>query len=88
MRGRCSPPAPERVVDEASAGQGARRVKGRVTAQLPSGLYQVDVEGTRITAHLGNGLDRNFVRVLIGDHVEVELTPRDFTRGRIVRKTR
>ena len=88
MRGRCSRPAPERVVDEASAGQGARRVEGRVTAQLPSGLYQVDVEGTRVTAHLGSGLDRNFVRVLIGDHVEVELTPRDLTRGRIVRKTR
>ena len=88
MRGRCSRPAPERVVDEASAGQGARRVEGRVTAQLPSGLYQVDVEGTRITAHLGSGLDRNFVRVLIGDQVEVELTPRDLTRGRIVRKTR
>jgi translation initiation factor IF-1 len=75
-------------VDEASAGQGARRVEGRVTAQLPSGLYQVDVEGTRVTAHLGSGLDRNFVRVLIGDQVEVELTPRDLTRGRIVRKTR
>jgi translation initiation factor IF-1 len=75
-------------VDEASAGQGARRVEGRVTAQLPSGLYQIDVEGTRVTAHLGSGLDRNFVRVLIGDQVEVELTPRDLTRGRIVRKTR
>ena len=68
--------------------QGKRRVEGRVTAQLPSGLYQVDVEGTRITAHLGSGSDRNFMRVLIGDQVEVELTPRDLTRGRIVRKTR
>ena len=55
---------------------------------MPSGLYQVDVEGTRVTAHLGSGHDRNFVRVLIGDQVEVELTPRDLTRGRIVRKTR
>ena len=89
MRGRCFRPAPERVVDDASAGdQGARRVEGRVTAQLPSGLYQVDVDGTRVTAHLGSGLDRNFVRVLVGDQVEVELTPRDLTRGRIVRKTR
>jgi translation initiation factor IF-1 len=68
--------------------QGKQRVEGRVTAQLPSGLYQVDVEGTRVTAHLGSGLDRNFVRVLIGDQVEVELTPRDLTRGRIVRKMR
>jgi len=31
---------------------------------------------------------KGVVRVLIGDHVEVELTPRDLTRGRIVRKTR
>jgi translation initiation factor IF-1 len=75
-------------VNDEDAGHGARRVEGRVTAQLPSGLYQVDVEGTRVTAHLGSGLDRNFVRVLIGDQVEVELTPRDLTRGRIVRKTR
>ena len=68
--------------------QGKRRVEGRVTAQLPSGLYQVDVEGARVTAHIGSGHDRNFVRVLIGDLVEVELTPRDLTRGRIVRKMR
>jgi translation initiation factor IF-1 len=61
-------------------------VEGRVAAQLPGGLYQVDVEGARITAHIGGGMDRNFVRVLIGDRVVVELTPRDLTRGRIVRK--
>ena len=67
-------------------GAGERRVEGRVMAQLPSGLYQVDVDGTRITAHLGTGRDRNFVRVLVGDRVVVELTPRDLTRGRIVRK--
>ena len=75
-------------MDDDSSGQGPRRVEGLVTAQLPSGLYQVDVEGTRVTAHLGSGSDRNFVRVLIGDRVEVELAPRDLTRGRIVRKTR
>ena len=63
-----------------------RRVEGLVTEQLPSGLYRVDVDGARITAHIGGGLDRNFVRVLIGDRVVVELTPRDLTRGRIVKK--
>ena len=75
-------------MDDDSSGQGPRRVEGLVTAQLPSGLYQVDVEGTRVTAHLGSGSDRNCVRVLIGDRVDVELAPRDLTRGRIVRKTR
>ena len=64
-----------------------RSITGVVAAQLPSGLYQVDVEGTRkITAHIGGGIERNFVRLLVGDRVEVELTPRDLTRGRIVRK--
>ena len=60
---------------------------GVVTAQLPSGLYQVELEGARtITAHLGGGIERNFVRILVGDRVDVELAPRDPTRGRIVRK--
>jgi len=49
-------------------------------------LYHVDVDGTRITAHVGGSQERNFVRLLIGDRVVVELTPRDGTRGRIVRK--
>ena len=60
---------------------------GVVLAQLPSGLYQVEIEGPhRITAHVGGGLGRNFVRLLVGDRVMVELTERDVTRGRVVRK--
>ena len=62
-------------------------VEGVVVAQWPSGLYQVEIDGTlRITAHLGSGEGRNFVRLLVGDRVIVELTPRDRTRGRIVKK--
>jgi translation initiation factor IF-1 len=62
-------------------------VSGIVREQLPSGLYQVEVEGAhRVTAHIAGGTERNFVRVLVGDRVELELTPRDLTRGRIVRK--
>jgi translation initiation factor IF-1 len=55
--------------------------------QLPSGLYAVEVDGTRrITAHVGGGIERNFLRLLIGDRVAVELAARDLTRGRIVRR--
>ena len=55
--------------------------------QLPRGLYTVEVDGSRrITAHVGGGIERNFVRLLIGDRVAVELAARDLTRGRIVRK--
>ena len=64
-----------------------RQVTGVVMAQLPSGLYQVELEGARrITAHAGGTLERNFVRLVVGDRVTVELMPRDLTRGRIVRK--
>ena len=62
-------------------------VDGVVRAKLPSGLYEVEIEGRhRITAHIGGGLERNFVRVLVGDRVIVELAARDLGRGRIVRK--
>jgi translation initiation factor IF-1 len=64
----------------------SRTVEGIVRAQLPSGLYEVDVDAHRITAHIGGGRERNFVRLLVGDRVVVELTSRDLNRGRIVRK--
>jgi translation initiation factor IF-1 len=68
-------------------GGGARMVPGVVIAQLPSGLYEVELEGTyRITAHAAGGPERNFIRLLVGDRVLVELAPRDRTRGRIVKK--
>jgi translation initiation factor IF-1 len=63
----------------------ASQVEGVVVAQLPKGLYQVDVEGARVTAHGTSGWDRNFVRLLVGDRVVVELMPRDLTRGRIIK---
>jgi translation initiation factor IF-1 len=62
-------------------------VQGTVRAQLPSGLYDVEIEGPRrVTAHAGGGMERNFIRLLVGDRVLVELTARDLTRGRILRK--
>jgi translation initiation factor IF-1 len=64
-----------------------REVEGVVDAQLPSGLYRVAVDGSRsIMAHVGGGVERNFIRLLVGDRVVVELMARDLTRGRIVRK--
>jgi translation initiation factor IF-1 len=64
-----------------------RTIEGVVREQLPSGLYRVEIDGPqRITAHVGGGMEKNFVRLLVGDRVVVELTPRDLTRGRVVRK--
>jgi translation initiation factor IF-1 len=55
--------------------------------QLPSGLYRVKLsEGSTVVAHLAGRLDRNFIRLLVGDRVRIELSPVDTGRGRIVEK--
>jgi translation initiation factor IF-1 len=63
-----------------------RAVEGIVRETLPYGQYRVEIDGPRqITAHAPSG-PKNFIRVLIGDRVRLELSPRDVTRGRIVEK--
>ena len=60
-------------------------VEGTVTEQLPHGLYRVVIDRQRqVTAHAPGGAGRNFIRVLVGDRVRLQLSPRDLTRGRIV----
>jgi translation initiation factor IF-1 len=57
---------------------------GIVREQLPSALYRVEIDGRHVvTAHIADRLRRNFIRLLVGDRVRVELTPGDRTRGRI-----
>lgn len=64
---------------------GAGWIEGTVIEALPHGLYRVMVERQRqVTVHAAGGSDRNFIRVLVGDRVRVELSLRDVTRGRIV----
>jgi translation initiation factor IF-1 len=60
---------------------------GTVVEQLPSALYRIRLdEGTPVVAHVADRFDRNFVRILIGDRVRVELSPLDTGRGRIVER--
>ena len=66
---------------------GARAVTGIVTETLPSAMYRVRLEGGGlVTAHIADRMDRNFVRILVGDRVRIELSPTDVGRGRIVQK--
>jgi translation initiation factor IF-1 len=67
--------------------EGAGAVIGTVTELLPSGLYRVVIERQRqVTAHAPGGPGKNFIRVIVGDRVRLELSPRDHGRGRIVEK--
>jgi translation initiation factor IF-1 len=64
-----------------------REVIGTVIEQLPSALYRVRLDdGPLVTAHIAGRTDRNFVRVLVGDRVRLELSPVDRGRGRIVER--
>ena len=61
--------------------------QGIVTELLPNALYRVKLDGDRqILAHVPGGLRRNFVRIVQGDRVLVELARNDLGRGRITRK--
>jgi translation initiation factor IF-1 len=60
---------------------------GRVVALLPSGLYRIEIDDGRVVvAHAVGSPERNFVRLIVGDRVAVELAPNDRGRGRIVRR--
>jgi translation initiation factor IF-1 len=66
---------------------GGRLVAAEVLEERPSAIYVVLLEEQqRVLAHIVGAVKRNFVRLVPGDRVEVELAPQDPTRGRITRK--
>ena len=59
-------------------------VEGVVVESLPNTTFQVDIgNGHTILAHISGKLRMNFIRMLHGDKVTVEMSPYDLTRGRI-----
>ena len=59
-------------------------VEGVVVESLPNTTFQVDIgNGHMILAHISGKLRVNFIRILPGDKVTVEMSPYDLTRGRI-----
>jgi translation initiation factor IF-1 len=62
----------------------AIEVEGAVLEPLPNTMFAVELEnGHRVLAHISGKLRMNFIRILPGDRVRVELSPYDLTRGRI-----
>jgi translation initiation factor IF-1 len=59
-------------------------VEGTVVEALPNAMFQVKLEnGHVVMAHISGKIRMNFIRILPGDRVLVELTPYDLKRGRI-----
>lgn len=62
----------------------AIEVEGRVSEALPNAVFRVELEnGHEVLAHVSGKIRLNFIKVLPGDRVRVELSPYDLTRGRI-----
>lgn len=59
-------------------------LEGTIQESLPNAMFRVELEnGVLILAHISGKIRKNFIRILPGDRVKVELTPYDLTRGRI-----
>ncbi|MCG0277396.1 MAG: translation initiation factor IF-1 [Thermanaeromonas sp.] len=60
-------------------------VEGTVVEALPNAMFRVELpNGHKVLAHVSGKIRMNFIRILPGDRVLVELSPYDLTRGRIV----
>jgi translation initiation factor IF-1 len=60
-------------------------MQGTVLEALPNATFKVELEsGHEILAHISGKLRMNFIRILPGDKVKLELSPYDLTRGRII----
>jgi translation initiation factor IF-1 len=59
-------------------------LEGTINEALPNAMFRVQLEnGHNVLAHISGKMRMNYIRILPGDRVQVELTPYDLTRGRI-----
>ena len=92
------PPGPRRPVDDAVVAQyrpfrnrqdtmakeDVIEMEGKVLETLPNTMFRVELDnGHIVTAHISGRMRKNYIRILTGDKVKVELTPYDLSKGRI-----
>lgn len=60
------------------------QLEGKVIEKLPNAMFQVELEnGHQVLAHISGKLRMNYIRILPGDRVTIELSPYDLSKGRI-----
>lgn len=70
---------------EVMSKEDAIEVMGTVLEPLPNATFRVELENKhQVLAHISGKMRKNFIRILPGDRVAIELSPYDLTRGRIV----
>ncbi|MDF7637736.1 translation initiation factor IF-1 [Leuconostocaceae bacterium ESL0958] len=64
-------------------------IEGRIKETMPNAMFQVELEnGAVILAHVSGKIRKNYIRILPGDRVTVEMSPYDLTKGRITYRFR
>lgn len=64
-------------------------LEGKVLDTLPNTMFRVELEnGHVVTAHISGKMRKNYIRILTGDTVTVEISPYDLTKGRITFRAR
>lgn len=67
----------------------ALQMEGLVVETLPNTTFRVELENKHVvTAHISGKMRKNYIRILKGDEVTVELTPYDLSKGRIIYRAR
>ena len=62
-------------------------VEGKVLETLPNAMFRVELpNGHKVLAHVSGKMRMNFIRILPGDTVTLELSPYDLSRGRVIRR--
>lgn len=60
-------------------------IEGKVVEKLPNAMFRVELEnGHEVLAHISGKLRMNFIKILPGDKVTMELSPYDLSKGRII----
>jgi translation initiation factor IF-1 len=80
---------PRRGLRGCMAKEDAIQMEGRVVETLPNTTFRIQLQnGHVVTGHISGKMRKNYIRILTGDAVTVELTPYDLTKGRIVFRAR
>jgi len=67
----------------------AIQIEGKVLETLPNAMFKVELDnGHKILAHISGKMRMNYIRILPGDKVTVEISPYDLTKGRIIYRSK
>ena len=77
------------ILEDQMAKEDSIEMQGTILETLPNTMFRVELEnGHVVIAHISGKMRKNYIRILTGDKVTVEMTPYDLSKGRIVFRSR